>query len=514
MSIPSFVEYYNLREAQEKREGGKPVPSPINLGAADNEFKPFIIKKDADESSYPNLAPVIDAFNKSGDIKLHRTMKGGEVNWQTMPKKKLYLVGGAVRDHLAGKTPKDLDLTTDATVDEIRLILSNAGFAEVESQGGKHRKGTRIDLMQPDQPKDPNKVFYVKGWDQKGNEFVVGAKVNGEEFEIATFREDSKSSDGRTPEEMKHSDISGDAARRDFNINAMYIELQNSDGPNNKLIDMFGGAHSLTKKKVEWVGKAEDRLSEDFLRALRYIRMVSRYGDPKTIGDDEIKKLAQIANKVQKVISKERIREEFLKGLEHPDVEPVEYINLYKKTGLLHAVFPGLDFETDAPSNFRMEKLQPLSIAWLLRNNDPNKVRSVLKSGKWKNEEVEDVVYLLSMLRMNPENAAAMRKSLLKGLPQGSRLRGNLGNRKMEKWWQMHGQDPAMMSAFMQYSKEQPIKGMVPHPMGQGMMINPALNKPGWETLDKPSEEMGRRLTQVEAEKFQSMLDKIKQGQQ
>ncbi len=479
--------------------GGNPIPTPMNLGSKDNSFAPFVVKKDSDEGSHSNLSVIIDAFNKSSDVKLHRTMKGGQVTWQTLPKKKLYLVGGAVRDHLAGKVPKDYDLATEATPDEIRLILKHAGFTETESQGGKHKK-TKIDFVDT-KPQDKNKVFYTKGWDQKGNEFVIGAKVNGEEFEIATFREDSKASDGRTPEEMKFSDLAGDAARRDFDINAMYIDLNNPDGPNNKLIDMYGGAHSVKNKSVKWVGKAEDRLQEDFLRALRYIRMVSRFGDPKTLSEEELDKIRKVVPQVVKVISKERVRDEFLKGLEHKDIDPVEYMKLYKKTGLLPAVFPSMDFEMDAPEHFSREKYRPLAIAWILRKNDPTKVKAMLNTMKWTNTEINDVVYLLNLLKVNPETAAKLRsqhwQSSFKALTNG----GSSGEKRLAKWFEMHKKSPKDLNAFLKYTQEPEVKAQITDPFGQTQW-NPALGDV------KPGPEMGRRLSDLEKEKFRTILDK------
>lgn len=487
-----------FKEALEQKEGGKPLPTPINMGSKDNEFKPFIVKRDSDEGAHSNLSILIDAFNKSGEVKLHKTIRNGQTEWQTLPKKKLYLVGGAVRDHLLNKTPKDLDLTTDATPDEIRLILKNAGFTETESQGGKHKK-SRIDFVE-EAPKDKNKIFYAKGWDQQGNEFVIGAKVNGEEFEIATFRSDSKASDGRTPEKMSFSDLPGDAARRDFDINAMYIELGNADGPNNKLIDMFGGAHSVKDKKVKWVGKAEDRLQEDFLRALRYIRMVSRYGDPKTVSAEELRVISKYLPQIEKSVSSERIRDEFLKGLEHNDVDPVEYIKLYKKTGLLPIVFPGMQFELEAPEHFSRERYRPLAIAWLLRKNEPNVVKNMLKQANWTNVEANDVAYLLNTLKMKEHTSTPEGLAKLKAQHASTSFTGEKDAEKLKRWYLMHKKPTEELEKFVRHAAEPRIKATVQGPEGETW--NPVFNRPdfaGWKKTD-----LGKMIDTLEFEKFRS----------
>ena len=262
----TFLEFVGLKENANIGAAAKKASSEVKL-ADDTDYKPFVI----DGENHPNLRVIVKAFLDSDKVALPgpdgypqklTTMDPtkGEIN-PKLKKKGLYLVGGAVRDHLLGKTPKDYDLATDAGPDEIRLILRNAGFQETKPQGG----GGKNAPTNPRYEKHPeagqkNKIFYAKGWDRAGKEFVIGARVNGEEFEIATFRKDSKGGDGRTPYNMEFGSLEDDSAKRDFTVNSMYIPLTSADGANAKLIDPHGGAHHLRAGQIEFVGNPKDRL--------------------------------------------------------------------------------------------------------------------------------------------------------------------------------------------------------------------------------------------------------------
>src|SRR5581483_6523950 len=160
---------YLYREADEggSQTGMKKSPSEVKL-AKDGDYKPFTVN----DESHSNLSKIVQAFLDSdrvpmpgpdGISPLTTIEKDKGETTPKLKKKTLYLVGGAVRDHLRGKTPKDYDLATDATPDEIRLILRHAGFTEVKPQTGKHAPKDRKYDKHPD-PGSRNKIFYAKGW--------------------------------------------------------------------------------------------------------------------------------------------------------------------------------------------------------------------------------------------------------------------------------------------------------------------------------------------------------------
>jgi poly(A) polymerase len=155
--------------------------------------------------------------------------------------KKLYLVGGSVRDFLTGDKPKDFDLATDALPDEVLEIL-----------GDKFRTNLQ------------GKAFGV---------VVVYTKDQPEGMEIATFREDvydEKLGKTRNPD-VKFSTIENDVLRRDLRINGLFYDLDK-----NEIVDLVGGIDDIKNGVISMIGEPDLRIKEDPLRILRAIRMACR----------------------------------------------------------------------------------------------------------------------------------------------------------------------------------------------------------------------------------------------
>ncbi len=148
---------------------------------------------------------------------------------------KLYVVGGAVRDALLGKIPKDYDLATDAVPDKVEAMMKTAGFRTLPT----------------------GKAFGV-----------INVFTNEGEYEVATFREDGL---GRKPEVKIGGTIQTDCARRDLTMNALYYDVNSKE-----IIDLVGGIEDIKNRVVRTVGDPEARFTEDPLRILRYFRMLSR----------------------------------------------------------------------------------------------------------------------------------------------------------------------------------------------------------------------------------------------
>ncbi|XP_071385621.1 CCA tRNA nucleotidyltransferase 1, mitochondrial [Centroberyx affinis] len=149
----------------------------------------------------------------------------------------LRIAGGAVRDLLSGKRPEDVDFATTATPEEMKSIFQAAGIRMINNKGEKH--GT------------------------------ITARLHNENFEVTTLRVDVQT-DGRHAEVEFTTDWQKDAERRDLTINSMFLGL---DG---MLYDYFQGYEDLQNRKVRFVGSAEQRIQEDYLRILRYFRFYGR----------------------------------------------------------------------------------------------------------------------------------------------------------------------------------------------------------------------------------------------
>lgn len=368
-----------------------------------------------------NMAPIVQAFLDSGSIELTNDTSSSV----TMPKKSLFLVGGPVRDFLINpsKRSKDYDLATNATPEQIALILHSAGFkvpGKMNNKTGKvepdydrsgksdnadKKKMKEMDIsFKPEiQKQGDNKIWFLKGRDSggEGKPFVIGAVVNGEVFEIATFRKDGTTMNGQSDVNFVDNPHD-DAERRDLTINSMYIELTKPDGENKKLYDPTRkGYHDVFSGTVRTVGKAEKRFEEDKIRVMRAIRFHCKFGKLKPMDAEMAAAIPKFAD--LEGVAMERIREEFLKGLDDPDVDPKKYISLYKKFNLLGKVFPGVSVRTDVPPQLRDKKDRFVALAWILQDNPSDTINSAL--GRfWSNQEKSTISYLISLREFDPDS--------------------------------------------------------------------------------------------------------------
>ena len=145
-----------------------------------------------------------------------------------------YIVGGCVRDSLLEKEPDDWDITTSARPDEIKKL-----FVKTVDTGIQHGTVTVI--------------------------------IQGECFEVTTYRIDGEYVDGRHPTEVRFtSNLVEDLKRRDFTINAMAYN------PIVGLVDIFRGQEDIEKKIIRCVGNAQERFQEDALRIMRAVRFAAQ----------------------------------------------------------------------------------------------------------------------------------------------------------------------------------------------------------------------------------------------
>lgn len=214
--------------------------------------------------------------------------------WDALPDARI--VGGAVRDALAGRAVADIDFATPAIPDAIVAALAKAGIKAVPT-GIDHGTITAVA-------------------DKRG-------------FEITTLRRDV-ATDGRHAVVAFSTDWREDAARRDFTINAMSLAR---DGT---VFDYFGGAADLRAGVVRFVGDAATRVAEDYLRILRFFRFFARYGH----GGPDAEATAAIRGGVAGLagLSVERVWAELSGLLALPNPGPA--VSLMAELGVLAALLP------------------------------------------------------------------------------------------------------------------------------------------------------------------------------
>ena len=211
-----------------------------------------------------------------------------------------YLAGGCVRDILMGTEPKDYDIATSATPQQICRIYPRA-----------------------------QKVGAHFG--------VVIVRQFGQQVEVATFRTDGPYRDGRHPETVTFSTAQADSKRRDFSINGMFY-----DPESDRVIDYVGGQADLRRKLIQAIGNPEQRFEEDHLRMLRAVRFACSLGF-----DIEQETFEAIYNRASKIasISPERIREELEKILCAPG--RADGFRLLCESGLLPHLWPDPSWSTE-----------------------------------------------------------------------------------------------------------------------------------------------------------------------
>jgi len=205
-----------------------------------------------------------------------------------------YLVGGAVRNSVAGLPPSDFDFTTDATPREVIKLFRN-----VIPTGMQHGTVT---------------VLFM-----------------GESYEVTTFRVEGEYTDSRHPDSVAYtSSLDEDLLRRDFTINSIAADLK--DGT---LVDPNGGQDDICKKIIRCIGIAEERFNEDALRILRLFRFQTQL--EFSIENESLLAAAKTKEGLKK-ISAERINSELVKILKSN--RPSTALKLMEENGILEIILP------------------------------------------------------------------------------------------------------------------------------------------------------------------------------
>ncbi len=231
-------------------------------------------------------------------------------------------VGGCVRNAILGMPVRDVDITTDATPDAVIKIAEDAGLRAVPT-GIDH--GT---------------VTVISG---------------GIAHEVTTLRRDVQT-DGRHAVVAYSVSVTEDAARRDFTMNALYAQ---ADGT---VIDPLSGMADLVARRVRFVGDADRRIEEDYLRILRFFRFHAVYGDPSQGIDPDGLAACAANNAGIDTLSRERIGAEMQKLLSA--VDPAPALAAMDHAGVLAQVLPGASAHT-IPILVHLEQGNPRG--WLCR---------------------------------------------------------------------------------------------------------------------------------------------------
>ena len=216
--------------------------------------------------------------------------------------------GGCVRDELGGRRPKDYDVATSATPDQIRDVFGHRRTLPIGASFG---------------------VITVLGPSGAG------------QIEVATFRSDEGYSDGRRPDSVRFSSPEEDASRRDFTINGLFF-----DPIENEVIDYVGGQRDIADGLVRAIGDPQERIEEDKLRMLRAVRFTATLDF--TLDAATQAAITAMAPQIT-VVSAERVAGEVERML--VDRHRSRALGLLRDTGLLAIILPEAAPLADAEHN-------------------------------------------------------------------------------------------------------------------------------------------------------------------
>jgi len=357
--------------------------------------------------------------------------------------KKLFVVGGAVRDFLNGEKPKDFDLATDALPDQVQSIL----------------KGYKTQLQ--------GEAFGV---------VVVRTDDQPEGMEIATFREDeygAKLGQTRNPD-VKFSTIEKDVERRDIPYNALFYDLDKKE-----IVDLVGGLKDLENKVTRFVGKPELRIQEDPLRILRLFRFNCRY----QFQIDEATSKAILENKDSlSIITKERVWEEIKKAFKQAK-DFTQYFELMNQFDIWSVIFPRIKINPNIQKSnyleiyfanlFKLEDItNPKPGEWRIKLMD-----MMVQNFKMDIDFSRKVIFLIDLLDLSPENVMDLYKKKVV-----SRVTDDMIN----EWLDLNEIDEPMFDKFLDYAPSVSAEDL----MSKGFK----------------GKALGDEIKRLEIEKFKSMI--------
>ena len=269
----------------------------------------------------------------------------------------IFLVGGCVRDTLMNKLVTDIDFATPCEPLEVIEILNKS------------------------------KINYVDIGIKFG---TVTAILNDKKYEITSFRKDI-STDGRHAEVEFSKEMEADAARRDFTINALYVDKDF------KVYDFYNGQEDLKNSILRFIGDPQARIKEDYLRIMRFFRFLAS-NSTQSLDDDLLTILKAEAPNLS-IISKERLWDEFTEILKSE--KPITALRLMQENSIFENISEGLKIEESFESLISIESkikyVDPILRLSLLFDNNSKKIENFVNNFPLSSKESKALLQLGEM---------------------------------------------------------------------------------------------------------------------
>lgn len=340
-------------------------------------FKPFKVSS----SMNALLKPIVDAFENSDKVTIgYSTLeKNKGLTKPTLKRKTIYLTGGALRDHLKGKTFRNYDLVTDATPDEIIMILKNA-------------ETNFIFLSEPEQTNKTDIIFYPSRYDDENNMMELTVERNGQKAYISTMNSNTKDRSKNVRKAKFCTSIDLDSKTRDITINSLYLKLKNSDGENAELLDPVGGVHDLKSGQIVTISGVEDTLNRYPYLGFRLASLATRFSEDKRIPE----KIINVMNDedIDMDLNPHVLKDMFVKTIEDSTTYLEDYLKNLVDSNMIHKLFPDCtinEIKPDLPNN------KITLISYLLCKNSPDKIQSVLSKCGFLSTDIDEILIFVKM---------------------------------------------------------------------------------------------------------------------
>ena len=269
----------------------------------------------------------------------------------------IFLVGGCVRDTLMNKSVTDIDFATPCEPLEVIEILNKS------------------------------EINYIDIGIKFG---TVTAIIDDKKYEITSFRKDI-STDGRHAEVKFSKEMETDAARRDFTINALYVDKDC------KIYDFYNGQEDLENTILRFIGDPQARIKEDYLRIMRFFRFLAS-NSAQSFDDDLLAVLKTEAPNLS-IVSKERLWDEFTEILKSEN--PITALTLMQKNSIFENISEELQveesFENLISIESKIKDVDSILRLSLLFDNNPKKIEDFVNSFPLSSNESKALLQLGEM---------------------------------------------------------------------------------------------------------------------
>ena len=269
----------------------------------------------------------------------------------------IFLVGGCVRDTLMNKSVTDIDFATPCEPLEVIKILNKS------------------------------EINYIDIGIKFG---TVTAIIDDKKYEITSFRKDI-STDGRHAEVEFSKEMEADAARRDFTINALYVDKDC------KIYDFYNGQEDLENTILRFIGDPQARIKEDYLRIIRFFRFLAS-NSAQSFDDDLLAVLKTEAPNLS-IVSKERLWDEFTEILKSEN--PITALTLMQKNSIFENISQGLQvkesFENLISIESKIKDVDSILRLSLLFDNNSKKIEDFVNSFPLSSNESKALLQLGEM---------------------------------------------------------------------------------------------------------------------